>query len=530
MKILQGMVLVPCLCALAAGGTIDIRQGEAGEVKSVTVRLKNSELLQTAWPVKRVSVTEPKIADVRVLSPNQILLQGKSLGSTDLILWGQGEDVVRMKVHVEADLEQLKKELARALPGAKLEISQLNDMVVVSGSLRQAEQARDLRKFLDAADVKYVDTTSLAGVQQVRLAVRVAEVSRRAIRKLGINWFQTWDDIFVGSTVGSDKGGAINPIDIGVPAGAAARSGLPFVFNSNTTVTPNITTFIGIPDINLESFFQALAENQYMRVLAEPTLVAMSGEEASFLAGGEFPIPVVQGVGGAGSTSVTIEYREFGVRLSFKPTVMGDGTIQLHVAPEVSRLSDIGAVQIQGFSVPSLLTRRAETTVRLKNNEAFAMAGLISQENDAATSRVPGVGDLPVLGSLFRSVRYLKGETEMVVLVKASLVEPIQTEIMPTGPGMLHVEPNDWELYLLGKVEGGTPNQLAPADMRYLREMGLDRLKGPGAWARHNGKPALSRAVLPPVAPGQPEPLPDGGRIGFGHMMPGPEAIEAGAP
>ncbi|MHC4716116.1 MAG: type II and III secretion system protein family protein [Planctomycetota bacterium] len=550
MKTYQVAALVLGWCAVAGAQSVDVRQaksigpavqpGEKDEVKSVTVRLKNSELLQPPWPVKRVSVTEPKIADVRVLSPKQLLLQGKSLGTTDLIMWSEAEDVVRMKVHVEVDLAQLEKELKRAFPGAKLELGQLQDMVTVSGSLSRAEQARELREFLETAGIRYVDLTDLAGVQQVRLAVRVAEVSRRAIRKLGINWFQTNNGLFGASTIGTDKGGAINPISIGVPAGARAGDGLPFVFTQNTSVTPNITMFFGIPDIDLESFFQALAENQYMRVLAEPTLVALSGEKASFLAGGEFPIPVVQGGAGATSTAITIEYREFGVRLNFQPKVMGDGTIQLHVAPEVSRLSDIGAVEIQGFSVPSLLTRRAETTVRLKSDQAFAMAGLISREVDADTARVPGIGDLPVLGSLFRSVRYLKGETEMVVLVKASLVEPLDTAIMPAGPGALHVEPNDWELYLLGKVEGATPKRLAPADLRYLRELGLDRLRGPGAWARHGRDPAASRADLHqspwiqpgptvhPAPPSQPPPPADGGRIGLGgYRMTGPQAVDA---
>ena len=203
---------------------------------------------------------------------------------------------------------------------------------------------------------------------------------------------------------------------------------------------------------------QALAENQYLRVLAEPSLVALSGEEANFLAGGEFPIPVVQGAGVSTSgTSLSIEYKKFGVQLKFRPTVAGDGTIRLHVAPEVSELSNIGAIVLQGFSIPGLLTRRAETTVELKSGQTFGMAGLISQSTQARSSRVPGLGDLPVLGALFRSVRYQQGDTELVVLVTASLVEPLSLAERPPVPAEFHVVPNDWEVYSLGRVEGRGP-------------------------------------------------------------------------
>ena len=263
-------------------------------------------------------------------------------------------------------------------------------------------------------------------------------------------------------------------------------------------MSPLVTLFTGFPDIDLEIFFQALAENQYLRLLAEPNLVAMSGEEANFLAGGEFPIPVVQG-GSTSGVSVTIEYKEFGVRLRFRPTVLGDGTIRLKVAPEVSDLSETGAVEIQGFRVPSLLTRRAETTLEMKSGQSFALAGLMNQRDEGRSSRVPFLGELPILGALFRSVRYQTGDTELVVIAKATLVEPTSAAEPHPVPGVSHIEPRNWELYAGGKIEGaGTEPGLPPPTE--LKRMGFDRLRGPGAWASYSEGEEQSRASLRPEA------------------------------
>jgi pilus assembly protein CpaC len=269
------------------------------------------------------------------------------------------------------------------------------------------------------------------------------------------------------------------------------------------SVPPSATLFAGFPSSDLQVFVQALAENQYLRILAEPTLTALSGEEATFLAGGEFPIPVVQGGGGVGTNlSITIEYKEFGVRLRFRPTVLGDGTIRLHVGPEVSDLSDQGAVEIQGFRIPSLITRRAETTLELKSGQTFAMAGLLNDRNLARSSRVPALGDVPVLGALFRSVRYEQGETELVVLVTTNLVEPLSVVCPPPVPGVTDSVPNDWEVYMEGRTEGHKLPCISESDAEWLRELGFDELVGPGAWEEY-GQPA---------APGR------GGEITAGRM------------
>jgi pilus assembly protein CpaC len=286
--------------------------------------------------------------------------------------------------------------------------------------------------------------------------------------------------------VGSSGGGPLVPsINIGAAGGQTAGNTLNFVTpDEGIGASPLITIFAGFPNSNLEFFFQALAENQYMRVLANPTLITMSGEEAHFRAGGEFPIPVVQGGAGAGigTTAITIQYKEFGVLLSFRPVVLGDGGIRLRALQEVSELTDVGALIIQGFSIPALSSRRAEATMELQSGQSFAMAGLLQHSDSAINSRIPGLGDLPILGPLFRSVRYRNNETELVILVTASLVEPMSLATAPPLPGASYMPPDDWELYLGGRIEGRAPARLDPANTAWLKEMGLDHLVGPGAW------------------------------------------------
>ena len=291
--------------------------------------------------------------------------------------------------------------------------------------------------------------------------------------------------------MGSASGGALVPsINIGPPSGTVAGDNTSFEFTDDVTASPLVTLFAGFPKADLEFFLQSLAENQYLRLLANPTLVALSGEKADFLAGGEFPIPVVQGSGGA-TNSVTIEYREYGIRLLFEPVVLGDGTIRLHASQEVSDLTDVGAVVIQGFSVPALITRKAETTLELKSGQTFAMAGLLKHNIGSAASRIPGLGDLPVLGPLFRSVRYSEKETELVMLVTAVLVEPMSLAKAPPLPGFLYSRPTDWELYIGGRIEGKEPAKINEANAQWLKKTGLDDLFGPGAWDSH-GKGAPS--------------------------------------
>jgi len=454
--------------------------------EEITIVVGSSVIVRAPWPTSRVAVTNPAIAAVQVLTPEQVLVQGLKIGSTDLILWSEGEKQTwQRRVVVQLDIQSIRRSFQDLFPGATLQVSSSGEVLLVRGVLHSADQAEELHNYLERSKIPFVDMTSVAGIQQVQLQVRVAEVSRRALKVLGMNWLTESDDFFFGQRVGGSGTGPLIPgINIGVPAGATVGSNLDFTLLNDVSATPPVTTFFGFPHSNLEAFLQALAENQYMRILANPTLMALSGEEANFLAGGEFPIPVVQGAStGVGvNSTVTIQYKQFGVLLMFRPVVLGDGGIRLRAAQEVSELTDVGAVVLQGFSIPALATRRAETTLELKSGQSFAMAGLLQHNNSAATARLPGIGDIPIIGTLFRSVRYQSDETELIIVVTASLIEPINAATPLPLPGVGHAVPNDWELYLEGRIEGKRPARIDPDSADWLRKMGLDQLVGPGAW------------------------------------------------
>ncbi|GAG26033.1 unnamed protein product, partial [marine sediment metagenome] len=257
-------------------------------------------------------VTEPKTANVQVLTPYQVMLQAQAVGLTDVIIWSKDENnIQRWKIRVVMDVSTYAEKLKELFPHSSLQISQSDEILIVKGLLRSADQVRQLHDYLSKAKIEYVDMTSVAGIQQVQLQVRVAEVSRIALRSLSINSTYA-DNDFYGLTAPTSSSGT--PLISDVTIGPDSASG---------TFSSAVTLLAGIPRAHLEMFFQALAENQYLKLLANPTLVALSGEKASFLAGGEFPIPIPQN-SGSGATSITIEYREYGVRLTFKPIVLGD--------------------------------------------------------------------------------------------------------------------------------------------------------------------------------------------------------------
>ncbi len=486
-----------------SGGAGAAIKAESG--KTIQVHARQSVGVDAAWNIKRVSVTDPAIADVQLLSPQKVLVLGKAVGTTDLLLWNAKEEAVQMRIVVSVDLAYLQAELRHIFPGAALEASQSGNVLVVRGTLNRVEAVAELTRYLDGMNVKYVNMTRVGGVQQVLLRVRLAEVDRTVIRELGINMFQANDRFFGGSAIGPDKGGALNPISIGVAnnTGLNAAPGtpsLPFSFTGAATVSPAMTLFGGLENADLEMFIQALTENQYLRLLAEPNLVALSGEEASFLAGGEVPIPVPQNSGGGGGTTITIQYQPYGIQLKFRPTVLGDGTIRLYVGPEVSELDYSNAVTLPGSSpIPALLTRKAESTVELKSGQTFAIAGLLNQSISSRNSMVPLLGNLPVLGPLFRSIRYQSQETELVVIATATLVEPMSLVKPPPVPGVAHAPPSDWDFYVEGRLEGKQPPKLSPTDAAYLKNLGFDLLKGPGSWETYDQGMARSEATQRPV-------------------------------
>jgi pilus assembly protein CpaC len=459
-----------------------VLQPAAKATQTIDVIVGESRTIDAAWPVKKVSVADPEVADVDAISPTRVQIRGRAIGVTELAMENDQGQTWRARLAVNADTGRLQDQLRKLFANSSLDVSQIDDVVVVKGMLARTEDAAQMRQLLELSKLEYLDLTSVAGLQQVQIQVKVAEVSRTAIRMLGVNTFYGGDRWYGGLQLGS-AAGPFTQMNVGLPQGSPIP-GAPQTLTP-LGVPPSATLFAGFPNSDLQVFLQALAENQYLRLLAEPTLVARSGQTAQFLAGGEFPLPISQLSGN--ETQISIEYKEFGIRLQFTPTVLGDGRIELKVRPEVSELSDVGAVFVSGTRVPSLLTRRVETTLELQSGQTFAIAGLIDQTDSARVSKVPGMGDLPILGPLFRSVRYSREDTEMVVLVTASLVEPTSKELNPPLPGSFHVEPNDWELYVDGRIEGKSTVRVAPAQRERLKRLGLDQLQGPGAWASYEG-------------------------------------------
>lgn len=454
------------------GARIDVSKPGASQAKTITVFVGRSEHISLPWPAKGASVTDPTVADIQVLTPEILLVTGKAIGTTNILAWSETGQTLEAKVEVNSDLTRLKGELAALYPRCGLQVTQTQNAVVLSGLLERAEQADSMHRYLEAQNVNFVDMTSVAGVQQVQVQVRMAEVSRTAMRALGVNGIVNGTDAFAATNLDGSNA-SIGP---------------------TTTVSPSVTVFAGLTNGDLRLFLRALAENKYLRVLAEPNLVALSGSEASFLVGGEVPIPVAQSSGGNVSGGITIQYKTYGITLTFRPTVLGDGGIRLEVFSEVSELDPSSGTTIQGITTPGFLTRRAQSTLELNSGQTFAMAGLLSEKTTAITSRLPVLGNLPILGVLFRSVQYQKGQTELLLLVTANLVEPVSDLTTPPLPGQTHVEPSDWELYVEGRSEGRIPPRVPAEDAEWMKKMGLDRLKGPGAWMSYGQPPAASTA------------------------------------
>jgi pilus assembly protein CpaC len=305
----------------------------------------------------------------------------------------------------------------------------------------------------------------------------VAEVNRTATRQLGFNGWMAGDDFKDVFAVSNLAG--INPVNIGAADGFRADATIPFG-TGEMGITQSTTMSIGFPRVQMQIFIQALRENGLLQVLAEPNLVTISGQEASFLAGGEYPIPVAQ------QDSIAVEFREFGVMLKFTPTVLSDDIIRLKVAPEVSEPDYSTAVMIAGYSVPGLIQRKVDTVIELGPGQTFAVGGLLSERARATSQKVPALGDVPVLGALFSSVEYQSSETELVVLVTPELVAPLNPDQVRYVPGGQHVPPNDWELFGLGQLEGAAQpanspvERNAPARSRELYgQPAALRLRGP---------------------------------------------------
>jgi pilus assembly protein CpaC len=438
-------ILVPAMILSAAAGTSAQPDGiePAG---SLEITLGKSVIVESPVPITRASLANPAVADVVVLSPRQIYVTGAGVGLTNLTLW-QGENEVYKiyGINVHPDMSELKEQIYQLFPEETgVRVSTSRDHITVSGTVSSTTRLSHVLSVAEAyAPGKVVNLLQVGGVQQVMLEVRVAEMSRELIRRLGINigylagGSNTWATTTLSDISAISSGGVFS-------AGSFAKAGTPFGY---VPVAANAIVRFTTGGDDWTVFFDALKENGLAKVLAEPTLTALSGQEASFLAGGEFPVPVPQALG-----TTTILFKKFGVGLNFTPTVLGGNVISMRVAPEVSELDFANAIVLNGFVVPSITTRRASTVVELRDGQSFAIAGLIRSSVREKLSKYPLLGDVPILGTLFRSSEFQKSESELIILVTPHLVKPIEGEQLPM-PTDDFIEPNDLDFYGFGKIE-----------------------------------------------------------------------------
>ena len=421
---------------------------KAQEPERLQLVVGKSIILKSDRPAKRVSIADPAVADFVLISPYEIYVTGKASGVTNLTLWQNKKIFAIYDLEVSYDVSRLKQKLHDVLPGERdLRVIATHDSITLAGKVSNTanlSQAMALARTF-APEGKVTNLIEVGGVHQVMLEVRMAEMSRSLVRKFGINFNYVKGGQFGVSTLGGlsqvvspndaniltqDASGALSPVQLLVSPAVNAL----FRFMSNGA--------------NWTGFIDALKQDGLVKILAEPTLVSLSGQTANFLAGGEFPIPVPQGLG-----TVAIEYKTFGVGLSFTPTVLSENKIVIKVEPEVSELDFSIAAQIQGYVVPGLTTRKASTVIELADGQSFAIAGLLSETVRDVLDKFPLLGDIPILGTLFRSRQFQKHETELIIIATPHLVKPLNMEEQ-TLPTDYYKEPDDTEFYILGFMEG----------------------------------------------------------------------------
>jgi pilus assembly protein CpaC len=394
-------------------------------VRDLFVTVGKSVVVDSPVTIQRVSVASGEVAEAVAATPRELVINGKTPGETSLIVWQEGGLRLLFNLHVRANtsrIDALRREIAKELPGQDVTIMLDGANVFLRGTVKDLTSAEralalasTLGKPVNLLRVKVPPTDP-----QILLKVKFADVDRGASTELGLNLFST---------------GALNTQG-GITTGQFPSASQQTVGGGDQTVTLTdaLNIFLFRPDLNLGATIKALESKRLLQILAEPNVLAINGKQASFLAGGEFPFPMLQG-GGGGLGAVTIQFREFGVRISFLPTVTPRNTLRLQVTPEVSSLDYANGLNFQGFTIPGLSTRRVQTEVELQDGQSFAIGGLLDNRLTQSWSKIPGLGDIPFFGRLFRSRIENRGNTELLVLVTPELVRPI-----PAGKPLPQIE------------------------------------------------------------------------------------------
>jgi pilus assembly protein CpaC len=409
---------------------------ESSEPQALHLLVGRSLVITSPSRIKRVSLADPDIAEALVVSPTQVLVNGKKPGGVSLLVWDETDQSQAFEVSVDIDVLGLSQKIHEVFPSENVHIDTSKDVVILSGKISSSTVADKILEVVKGATSKVTSMMEVPSppTGEILLQVRFAEVDRAALTQLGVNFISTGLGKTPGSITTGQFGGVSAPqltSTFPIRAGGAQ----PVQATTNQTFASALNIFLWNPNIQLGATIQALQSKNLFQILAEPNLMTESGKEANFLAGGEFPYPTVQSVGsGGGGNAVTIQFKEFGIRLSFTPILAADGTIHLKVKPEVSTLDFSNGVIISGFSLPALSTRRVESEMSLADGQTFAIAGLVDNRVTELWSKIPGIGDIPVLGNLFKSKSYNKTKNELLVIVTPHIVRPLTPDQVPHGP------------------------------------------------------------------------------------------------
>jgi pilus assembly protein CpaC len=458
---LGGGIILVLLGAVSAQGANLLDRVKNQEITQILhLKVGHSKVLRTPYALTRISVADPDIADLILINEREIYINALSPGTTNISMWGKSR-FSSATVTVEADLTLLKEKLHQILPKEKIGAEAAGDSIVlsgeVSGPVAQSTALALALPYAGGKKEKVVNIMHVGGVQQVMLEVRVAEINRLIAERIGVNF----NALAPQGNFGVNQINSLAPVSSLVRAFTGAGSASTTAFTQG--LSSNLTALGGWTAAGTlwTVFLDLLKQQNLGRVLAEPNLVTTSGQKASFLAGGEFPIPVPQsGVGGA--ATITIEFKKYGVQLDFTPVVLNDSKIAVKVHPIVSELDYTNSLNLENYVVPGLLTREMDTHVEVHDGQTFAIAGLLQDTSRNIINKFPVLGNIPVLGVLFRSTQYQKNQTELVALVTPHLVKPMAPGAarLPTDKW---IDPSDVDVYLLGLQQGRQKPAPAPA-------------------------------------------------------------------
>ncbi len=392
------------------------------------VMVGKSLLINTTERLKRVSVTDPAVADAIVVTPTQVLVNGLSPGEVSLLIWDELERSRSFDLRVDVDITSASEEMHRLFPDEQISVTPSRSAIVLSGHVTTEDVAKHAGLLASAYSKNVVNVLTFGpvGAEEVLLEVKFAEVDRTALTQIGFNLLSTGSGNTIGATTTGQFGGVSG-------IGSINDSGTSSPFPSTATVSNVLNMFFFNPQVHLGAVIEALKTQNLLQILAEPNLVAVNGKEASFLAGGEFPFPVAQ-QNASGIATVTIQFREFGVRLKFTPVIQPNGNIHLHVIPEVSTLDFADAVTVAGTTIPAISTRKADTEFELQDGQSFVIAGLLDNRVTNVQNKIPWLGDIPIIGNFFKSKSDQKSNSELMVLCTVRRVSP--TTQPPKTPAM----------------------------------------------------------------------------------------------